>query len=144
MGRIIDIRDKLVSREVFEIYSACMYIPTWEKYCERANEFISDSLVSILGFSDENNIIGVIVIKQEETLKAEIKGIAVNPLYRKQGIAKQLVWHAFENLQLSALFAETDNDAIGFYRNCGFQIDSFVKQFDDGDFQRYKCVLQKL
>lgn len=43
-------------------------------------------------------------------------------------------------LQINKLFAETDNDAVGFYEHCGFDIVKFIKKADGKDFIRYKCT----
>lgn len=34
MNGIIDLRNRFVSQQVYDIYSTCMYMPTWEKFCE--------------------------------------------------------------------------------------------------------------
>lgn len=141
---INSVKNQFITQEVFNVYSDCMYMPTWEKFYERATELINDISVSIFAFSENNCIIGLIVIKQYCDKTAEIKGIAVNSFYRKQGIGKQLIQYAFDNLQFTMLFAETDDDAISFYRRCGFETKEFYKNFGNGNYKRYKCVLNRL
>lgn len=144
MNRIVDLRNRFISQQVYEIYSACMYMPTWEKFSEQANLLINDDLVSILGYIHKNNIIGVLVIQKDTQQRAVIKGIAVNALYRQKGIGRQLVESVFQSFKVKSLFAETDDDAIVFYRHCGFEIEDIVKVYENKEYQRYKCTLEKL
>ncbi len=144
MNRIVDLRNRFISQQVYEIYSACMYMPTWEKFSEQANLLINDDLVSILGYIHKNNIIGVLVIQKGTQQRAVIKGIAVNALYRQKGIGRQLVESVFQSFKVKSLFAETDDDAIVFYRHCGFEIEDIVKVYENKEYQRYKCTLEKL
>ena len=144
MNGIIDLRNRFISQQVYDIYSACMYMPTWEKFCEQANILINDDLVSILGCVHNNNIIGVLVMQKVTQQSAEIKGIAVDFLYRQKGIGRQLIEFVFQSLKIKSLFAETDDDAILFYRHCGFKIEDIVKVYENKEYRRYKCTLEKL
>lgn len=143
MGVVSSIENRFITREAFNIYSDCMFMPTWEKFYEHANELINDNSVSILGFLESNCIIGLLVIKQYKDKSAEIKGIAVDPFYRKQGIGQQLIQYSLNNMQISVLFAKTDDDAISFYSHCGFETEELYESFGNSTCKRYKCVLHR-
>ena len=144
MNRIVDLRNSFISHEIYDIYSACMYMPTWEKFYEQAMQLISDDLVSILGFVHNNDILGILVIRKGPQQNAVIEGIAVHRSYRQMGIGRQLIEFVFGMLQIRALLAETDDDAILFYKHCGFKTVEVVKYYDDKEYRRYKCVLEIL
>ena len=80
MNEIIDLKNRFISNQAYEIYSACMYMPTWEKFYEQANILVNEDLVSILGYIHNNNIIGILVIQKTTPESVEIKGISVTPL----------------------------------------------------------------
>ena len=143
MCTIIDLKDKFNSLDCYNVYSACMYMPTVETFYKRASTLIEDKDVYVFGFVNENKIKGIVAIKQNNDVNAEIIGIAVDSSCRKQGIGRQLVNYAVDNLNISVLFAETDDDAISFYRQCGFQTEEFYKSYKNGIFKRYKCYLLK-
>lgn len=42
---------------------------------------------------------------------------------------------------LHSLIAQTDNDAVGFYRKCGFITREEIKKYPDGIVDRYNCRL---
>lgn len=144
MNRIVDLRNEFVSSEVYDIYSACMYMPTWEKFCEQAIQFMSDDLVSLFGFVHNNDILGVLVIRKDYQQNAEIKGIAVSISHRQMGIGRKLIEFAFQVLRIKALLAETDDDAILFYKHCGFEAVEVVKYYEGKKYRRYECMLEKL
>lgn len=144
MDRIIDLRNRFISHEVYDIYSACMYMPTWEKFHEQAMQFMSDDLISILGFVHNNEILGVLVIRKGSQQNAVIEGIAVHKSYRQMGIGRQFIEFVFKMLQVKVLSAETDDDAILFYRHCDFKTVEVVKYYEDKEYRRYKCMLEIL
>ena len=101
MSIIINIKSQFRTREVYNVYALCMYMPTWEKFCGQADEFVSNDLVHIFGFSEYDCLLGLIVIELYKDTSAEIKGIAVDPLHRHQGIGRQLIRYAFDHLPVS-------------------------------------------
>jgi len=119
-----------------------MYLPTYETFYEKANLIMEDKDVYIFGFQKNDKINGIIAIKLNEDNNAEIIG-TVDSLCRKQGIGKQLITYAMMILNISDLFAETDDDAILFYKQCGFKIEECYKSYKSGIFKRYKCNLLK-
>ena len=44
--------------------------------------------------------------------------------------------------RLKCMKAQTDDDAIGFYRSCGFRDERTVMEYPDGKTVRYNCILQ--
>lgn len=44
---------------------------------------------------------------------------------------------------LTSIYAETDNDAVGFYRNNSFDITKFSENYNGENVIRYKCELIK-
>lgn len=143
MTTITRLKNQFLTEEAFQIYSACMYMPTWEKFCTKAEKLINNPLVSIFAYMENDSIIGILSIKTSEDQTAEILGIAVKTSHRQKGIAQQLIAYAFENVQFSELHAETDDDAIAFYRNCGFTTEEFYLNNGTQDYKRYRCILSR-
>jgi ribosomal protein S18 acetylase RimI-like enzyme len=119
-----------------------MYMPTWEKFIAAADEYMSSEAVSALGYFVDGRIAGVIVIVELDDKVFEIKGIAVDFEYRKQGIGKRLIRHVCSNFQISYLTAETDEDTVHFYKKCGFEAERFVKMGENGEYVRYKIIAE--
>ncbi len=143
MCTIIDVKKQFNSKDCFDIYLACMYMPTYETYFEKANLLMEDEHVYVFGSQANGKLNGIIAIKLNDNKNAEIVGIAVDSSYRNQGIGKQLITHIMNNFNIDNLFAETDDDAILFYRKCGFITEECYKTYKTGVFKRYKCNLLK-
>ena len=52
---------------------------------------------------------------------AIINDIAVNSNFRGKGIGSKLVRFIFEQFEVNKIIAETDDDAVMFYKRCGFE-----------------------
>ena len=60
---IYDIKNIVNTKEVYEIYSLCMYLPTFDKYTATFNEYLADSNINVYGFYDNNILVGAIAIR---------------------------------------------------------------------------------
>ena len=133
-------RDWLTSKEAFSIYAPCMYQPTFEDFVVQMEEYISDSSVKIFVCENEGEKAGILVLKEDGS-EAEIQGIAVRNDQRKKGLGRDMVYQVMEAEHLKRITAQTDDDAIGFYRNSGFEAERVVIEYSDGTAVRYNCVL---
>ena len=66
-----------------------------------------------------------------------IRSIAVAPAWRKRGLGRTLIDALAERAGAKRVVAETDDDAVGFYRHCGFAIEDAPPKFGRA---RYWCV----
>jgi CubicO group peptidase (beta-lactamase class C family) len=72
--------------------------------------------------------------------EAEITSLAVLPDWRRQGFARALIFGACEHLGLRAVEAETDGEAVDFYRAIGFAVESLGERFPG--VERFRCRLE--
>lgn len=138
---IKDIKHIFHTKEVYEIYSLCMYMPTFKKFKAKAAAYANDINTNIYGFYDGNLLVGVIAVRNNADKKAELLGIAVKHTHQNMGIGRQLIMYSVEHNSISDLFAETDDDAVLFYQKCGFQTEGFYKTYGGNKCKRYKCSL---
>ena len=132
----------LFSDEAFSIYSACMYQPTYEEYREKVERFISDSSVKIFVSETRGKRVGIFVLEQSAAVP-EIIAIAVSNKRRRRGIGRRMIFQVMESERLDRITAQTDADAIGFYRKCGFTEERVIKKYPDGISVRYRCELRQ-
>ena len=142
MTAIRNIKHCFDTPEIYHVFSECMYMPTWDKFTSRANEFMSNDAIHIYGHYEDERITGIIVINRNQDGSYEIKGIAVAPEYRNRGIGKKLIQYACDEFFISTLHAETDDDAVDFYKHCGFEAQEFMRTSESGEYKRYKCTLR--
>lgn len=100
------------------------YNPTQEKLEKIAKEYGQNSNVHPFGAFENNQLIGFIVIKniRGQHKYYEIIDISVQKQYRKLGIASKLIDYVIKNFDMVSLSAETDEEAVGFYKKYGFSV----------------------
>lgn len=69
----------------------------------------------------------------------EVRHIAVQPGLRGHGIGRDLVRLGMAATALRAVVAETDRDAVGFYRALGFSVQSLGERYPGSE--RFLCRL---
>ena len=140
---LIELTNKNDILETYDIYRHCMFMPTEEKFNKKADLFLNDNSVKIFACLNQDKIKGVIVVSFIEQNKIEIIGIAVDVSARGKGIGSYMINQVVNNYDLLSVHAETDNDAVGFYRNVGFSIVEFSETYGNETVIRYKCELTK-
>lgn len=139
---IIDIKGNLHDESVLAVISLSMYMPTAEKLKNLADKYESDYTISAFACVDDGFVCGTIVLKRVTDNEFEIIGISTHPNRRKQGIASKLISYTACFLNCSVVTAETDDDAVDFYRKYGFKINSLGEKYPG--IVRYRCVLNLL
>ncbi|MBO5210700.1 MAG: GNAT family N-acetyltransferase [Clostridia bacterium] len=137
---IKNIKQIFNSEEIYNIYSACMFNPTFEKFKTKALTFKNNINIEIYGYFVGKEIIGVIATEESEK-QVEIIGIAVDAKNQNYGIGTKLINYIRDNTN-KQIFAETDNDAIGFYKKYGFNITEQTVSKNGDTFTRYLCHLK--
>ncbi len=84
--------------------------------------FIDHQLIGLIGFD----------------LGGTILHIAVDPAFRRRGIAREMIHKNSKNF--SEIKAETDKEGIGFYKACGFKVESLGEVYPGTE--RFKCTKQ--
>lgn len=114
-------------------------MPNEEKLARTIKEYASNDNIRVFGCSKDYLICGIIVLDVSSKECAVIKAIAVEEHYRKQGIGKVMIQHLINEVLVKIVAAETDDDAVGFYRNTGFVVEDLGEKYEG--IKRYKCTL---
>ncbi len=126
-----------LNEDVLEILKYSHFNPTKEKLLKLVQKYHEDKDVFPFASFNKDIISGIIVVQKIESETYEIIDIAVGSNYRNQGIASKLIDYVIENLGIKILFAETDDDAVGFYGKYDFK----TELIQDKEYTRYKCTL---
>ncbi len=138
---IKDIKNNFCSMEVYNIFSACMYEPTFNKFKAKAQLFSAPTF-SLFGYYCKDVLTGVIVTKEKEDL-VEIVGIAVKETSRKKGVGTKLIDYIRETSN-KPIFASTDCYAVNFYKKYGFNIKKHTISGNSETYTRYDCSLSSI
>ncbi len=142
--KLIELNDINEIRKTYEIYKHCMFMPTKEKFNSKIDKFLCDKSIKIFACLQQDEIKGVISVLFTEQDKVEIIGIAVDTSTRSKGIGSFMINQLVSDYRLTFVLAITDDDAVEFYRKCGFGITKFSKTHQDGEtVVHYRCELTK-
>lgn len=125
------------NEDVLEILKYSHFNPTREKLSKLMQKYHENKDILPFTSFDGDIISGIIVVQKIEGETYEIIDIAVGSNYRNQGIASKLINYVIENLGIKTLFAETDDDAVGFYEKYGFKTEIIKNK----EYTRYNCTL---
>ena len=118
-----------------------MYKPEYKDFRAKMERYISEPSVKMFVCSAEGIKAGLLVLHVSGDT-ADIEGIAVSEKYRRRGAGSSMILNAAGILGLKSLAAQTDDDAIGFYRKCGFKEERLIIEYPDGTAVRYNCTLE--
>lgn len=71
--------------------------------------------------------------------QAEVLHIGTHPEFGGRGYARHLLHAVLSALDLRMLWAETDDDSVGFYRRAGFEVRPVPSRWPSA---RYRCTLR--
>lgn len=119
--------------EIPPILKLAMGFPTPDKIQETLSAYRWPDH-SLIGCRVDGKLVGILGAKMKDNM-ATIQHMAVSAAYRRQGIGKLLIQELFKRFAIGFLFAETDNEAVGFYEKCDF----ICKPFEGVHGKRYSC-----
>ena len=95
----------------------------------------------ILGAEHDDELLGLIGLRLETQHTGIIRHIVVHPAWRRHGVSWATICAIRERFGLHTLIAETDWDAVDFYRRCGFAVESLGEIYPGTE--RFRCVLSR-
>jgi len=128
-----------MSPTVRKLISESLWNQSAEVIDKRAAEFQYRSDLDLYGWIENNEILCVCGVEVYSDWVV-IRNIAVDPNIRNRGIGKAMII-AVQQKYKTTIKAETDDDAVEFYRKCGFETEAFMKTYNGSEYKRYKCVL---
>ena len=137
---VADVKVSLFDYEILALMKPSVYDPTPERLKRRAEKYSADKNIFVYACKIDGVYAGIVVLKTENDT-AEILDIAVKPEYRKHGIGSKFIDFIFTQFLIDTITAETDDEAVEFYKRCGFTITS-VGEFCDT--KRYFCKLSSV
>lgn len=129
--------------QTYDIYQACMYLPTKVKFLKKIEAYVHDEHIRVFACKTPHGFCGVMTVRFTGDDKAEIIGIAAEASMRRSGIGSFMIRWLAEAYSVDEIYAETDDDAVGFYRKNGFCITKTTEVYDGQCVIRYLCKLKK-
>ena len=129
------------TEQIKRILAYAVYNPTEEHLGYILDTIYSGADARLFILKSKIEVAGVIGLRQRGDEEAEILHIAVGQTSRNQGIGRKLIAEAQLVSDVRRMVAETDRTAVGFYRRCGFAIQSLGEKYPGTE--RFWCVLRE-
>jgi len=137
--KLINLSARLESRAVRNLVDQLEY--PIDRRDERTDQILSDyqhdPSTQLFGLKKAGTLLGLIGLLPLAPHAAVIRHIVVHQKHRGCGIGRMMIASVCEEFALEHLEAETDDDAVGFYRRCGFTVQS-LGEIHPG-IERYWC-----
>ena len=140
VSSICDVKEIITEPDILKLLAPSVYNPTQERLLNRAKKYQEDENANIYAYKDNGEHKGIVIFKIINN-SATILDIAVKPEYQGHGIGSKLIDFIFNSFNVDSITAETDDDAIGFYKKYGFTVADTKVEFDT---KRYVCVCESV
>ena len=134
---IMNVKTNLFDSKILTLLAPSVYDPTPERLKRRAEKYSADKNISVYACKKDGIYVGIVVLKTENDT-AEILDIAVKSEYRKHGLGSKLIDCILNQFTVDTITAETDDEAVGFYKKCRFAV---TPTGEVGSTRRYFCKL---
>jgi ribosomal protein S18 acetylase RimI-like enzyme len=140
MELIIDVKEYFDSPELLEILAGSVFNPTAERLINRAEKYMKNPQTRIYALKQEDKYLGMIVLETIIQNQIEILDFAVRQDMQKNGVGRRLIEYCSRTFKVDSIIAETDDDAVGFYKKVGFIVLPLGDKYGVG-INRYLCEL---
>ncbi|GIP37009.1 hypothetical protein J31TS4_02890 [Paenibacillus sp. J31TS4] len=120
---LVKLNERVEDQEVAELLSYSVF-PTAEALGRATGRYRGETDSELLGLEEEGRLVGIAGVRAEEDGVMTILHLAVHPELRGNGYGRGLLLELIAERRPSALIAETDAEAVDFYRSVGFVITS--------------------
>ena len=134
---IADVKASLFDSEIMTLLAPSVYNPTPERLRLRAGKYAADKNAYVYACKEAGAYAGIVVFRMDNNT-AEILDIAVKNEYQKKGFGSRLIDFLLSRFKAEKVTAETDDEAVGFYKKYGFNVKSGGAV---GGTKRYYCKL---
>ncbi|ALS75862.1 hypothetical protein AUC31_11960 [Planococcus rifietoensis] len=114
------------------------YATSAEKVEREYEKYMASPNLKLYGEAAADEFFACIGIALLEEGNCEIRHIAVLPEQREENIASGMIDAICRLYHPDQIFAETDRQTVGFYRNYGFSIASLGEKYPG--VERFRCV----
>ena len=139
MLEFVSVKQNVFDTGILPLLAPSVFKPTPEKLRSRAEKYFNNPNTHIYACREGGKYIGIVVFEVVGT-NATVLDIAVDEACRKQGIGSALLSFVLENFNISELTAETDDDAVGFYKKYGFTVTEIKTIYNT---RRYLCTFRR-
>lgn len=136
---LTDLKPYLDNNSVKKLISYCIFDPTELRIETTIEQYRTSNQFLAIGYVENCKILGFIGLDVSDEFRSVIRHISVDAASRGKGIGKCMIEELVSEREINHLEAETDDEAVGFYGNCGFEVVSLGEKYPG--VKRYLCRL---
>jgi len=136
---LVELTYRVHEPAVRELLAMSVGNPTPEKLALVCRRYATNPSWELIGCVLEGVIAGCIGVEIIGETHAMIRHLAVAPRFRRRGVARALIERLRGSVPLERVTAETDADAVAFYRRCGFTVTPLDPAYPGAE--RFACEL---
>ncbi|MBD3922171.1 GNAT family N-acetyltransferase [Paenibacillus sp. PR3] len=125
---------------VKRLLAQCMW-PDDDRIARELLMYQTEPTRILMGEEKTGELVGLIGVERTGGASGILKHIAVTPLYQRRNLARSMIEKIMLETGLSELQAETDKDAVGFYKRIGCRIESLGEKYPE--VERFRCILKR-
>ena len=130
-----DVKDHLDNNEIQKVLALCVFDSSPEGMSKSIAAYKERNSRQFYGWVENGEMLGICGFEVHSDF-VEILHVAVSEKAQRHGIGGKIINELMQKYGMS-IEAETDDDAVGFYRKCGFNTTAFQKH----SVRRWTCVL---
>jgi ribosomal protein S18 acetylase RimI-like enzyme len=133
---LVDLHNRLQHEYIRELIGYSVF-PDQEEVVSAVEMYRSDRH-HLMGYALDDEIIGVIGYESLPDKVVKIHHLAVDPEFRGLGYGRGMILELIDLIEPKKIIVETDDDAVDFYRNIGFEIVSLGEKYPN--VETYACT----
>lgn len=132
-----DIKSRLHEDEIRQLIELSVF-PDPEHVSRTIEQYRTLSDLRIMGYESEGQIVGIAGYSIDSGNRMTLRHIAVRPEVRGAGFGRGMILELLAQFSPVSIEAETDEDAVDFYRSIGFRIESIGEKVPGTE--RFLCT----
>lgn len=136
---MIDQKIEPFKKDIIELLTGCIY-GDGQKIRIELSKYETDRNRLLTGEVLNNELVGLIGVEFHSIEAVTLLHIAVKTQHQENGIGKRMIYDHLRENPIRYIEAETDIEAVDFYRKIGFQIINLGEKYPG--VERFKCTLK--
>jgi N-acetylglutamate synthase-like GNAT family acetyltransferase len=133
----IEIKGRIDQPEVMGLLYLCG-MPDMDRVEKTVQDYKQNADWKLYGIEEDGLVLGLIGYRRTDADQIEIMHLSVRPDSRGYGYGRGLILEMLSLENPQRIYAETDEDAVEFFRNIGFTIRSLG--MNDLGAERFQCI----
>ena len=136
---LIDLKPLLGEGSVRRLISHCIFNPEESRIDAAIAKYQTNMYLLARGYMENGKVVGFIGIDVANMDQCVLIHISVEITARGQGVGRKMIKELVSEMGIKNIEAETDDDAVGFYKQCGFDVLNLGEKYVGVN--RYLCKL---